>query len=320
MNCKKIMLSKERKVSITTFLISDNKELHHNIKRPLVVVCPGGGYHMLSEREADPIALQFVAAGYHAVVLRYGINEHAVMPGPLKDVADAVCYVRRHCEEWHVDTDQIYLCGFSAGAHVAAALGVFWNNALLLPYYADSPELIRPNGLILGYPVIDLASSTNRLDIGCQPDMDINDIEYDMIHPNMPREKIFVLDKRERKYYVNFENAMNAYIFGGEYTKEDENFYSLHNYVSGDTPPTFIWHTSQDNLILPANTIKFMAALEKRHISYEVHMFSDGGHGLALGNYMTSVYEGQLQSAITPWKDLAVAWLNRQTGLDKEIG
>ncbi len=317
MNCKKIFIAKERRVFIDTYIIEDSKNFQHNLIRPVVIICPGGGYRYLSDRESMPIALQFVAAGFHTIVLHYGVNEFAPMPGPLKDLADTVSYVRRHCREWHVNPDQIYVCGFSAGAHVAASLGVFWNNALQLPDYADCPELIRPNGMILGYPVLDLASSSNHLDIGTTPDMKISDIKYEMIHPNMPLEQIFIMDKREKRYFVNFEAAMNAYIFGGPYTKEMEKFYSLQNQVSIDTPPTFIWHTAQDQLIFPSNAIKFVTALEKFHIPYELHIFGDGGHGLALGNYMTAHDETQVVDAIQPWKDLALSWLHRQTGFKK---
>lgn len=317
MYCKKIFIAKERKVFINTYIIEDSKDFQHNMVRPVVIICPGGGYSHLSEREAVPVALQYVAAGYHAIILHYGINEFAVMPGPLKDLADTVSYVRRHSKEWHIDSDQVYISGFSAGAHVAASLGVFWNNALQLPDYADCPELIRPNGMILGYPVLDLTSSTNRLDIGTTPDTKITDIKYKMIHPNMPLEQIFVMDKREKRYFVDFEAAMNAYIFGGPYTKEQEKFYSLQNQVSIDTPPTFIWHTAQDELIAPSNALKFVTALEKFHIPYELHIFSEGIHGLALGNYLTARDDTQNVAAITPWKDLAIAWLHRQTGFSE---
>ena len=87
---------------------------------------------------------------------------------------------------------------------MAASLGVFWNNALQLPDYADCPELIRPNGMILGYPVLDLASSSNHLDIGTTPDMKISDIKYEMIHPNMPLEqKGKVIDVVQDGYMLN---------------------------------------------------------------------------------------------------------------------
>lgn len=60
-------------------------------KRPMVVVCPGGGYSGTSDREAEPIALQYVAMGYHAAVLRYS-TAPARFPEALRQLAAAL-----HC-------------------------------------------------------------------------------------------------------------------------------------------------------------------------------------------------------------------------------
>ena len=46
-------------------------------KRPAIVVCPGGGYLYCSPREAEPIALRYAAAGFHAFILRYSTGWEA---------------------------------------------------------------------------------------------------------------------------------------------------------------------------------------------------------------------------------------------------
>jgi acetyl esterase/lipase len=314
---KVIELSKERNVTLTTYLIENSQELNNGKLRPMVIVCPGGGYSYLSDREAEPVALKYVAAGFNAAVLRYGIGEHAVMPGPLKDIASAIAYVRGNAKNWYVNSDQIFVTGFSAGAHVAASIGVFWNNEKLLPEYSKNPEKIKPNGMLLCYPVLDLKSSTRHLDIGIKPGADINNIDFGQKHPNMPLEKIFIMDEKENRYFVDFEAAMNAYIFGGQYTDEQEEFYSLQNQVSPSTPPTFIWHTAQDGLILPSNSLKFTAKLMENNVSFEIHIFNKGDHGLSLGSHLTANYKHEMVPAVTPWIDLAIAWLNRQTGYDE---
>lgn len=315
-----IVLSKERNVTLTTYLIEDNEELHHGLKRPMIIICPGGGYFMLSKREAEPIALAYLAAGFHTAVLYYGIGEHAVMPGPVKDIASAVATVRNNANEWFIDTDNIYVSGFSAGGHVAASLGVFWNNSHILPEYADNPELIKPNGLILGYPVINLKQTNTKLDIGIVKDTNIEDIDYNAIHPNIKREDIFIMDEETGRYMLNFEMTMNAYIFGGYYTDSDEDYYSLQNHVSTDTPKTFIWHTVGDDLIRPANSLDFMEALRGSKVPFEAHIFSEGGHGTALANYITSVNSWELVKAQQPWMELSIAWLLRETKLDTKLG
>ncbi|MCP4398865.1 MAG: alpha/beta hydrolase [bacterium] len=121
--------------------------------RGLVLICPGGGYHFTSPREAEPVAMQFMAAGRHAAVLWYSVAPRR-HPQPLLDLSRAVCLIREHAEDWQVDPQKIAVCGFSAGGHLSASLGVHWNKS----YLQDSPgiqtEMNRPNALILAYPVI----------------------------------------------------------------------------------------------------------------------------------------------------------------------
>lgn len=314
-----INLNPERKVTLTGYFIEDSAEYQQGMKKPIILVCPGGGYSFLSDREADPIALTFLAAGFHAAVLRYGINEYAVAPGPLRDIAGAVKYLRERADELMIDKDNVYVCGFSAGGHVAAQLGVFWNDAGRLPEYADEFEMIKPNGMILGYPVIDLKASATRLDIGAPVSMDIEKLEFGQIHPDMPREKIFKRYEGADNYLVDFEVAMNAYIFGGEYTEEQEDSYCLQNFVSADTPPAFIYHAAGDGLIYPSNSLDFASALNREGVDYELHIYSGGDHGLATADYITADNIMQYHEPSAKWLELAVNWVNHKSGFKKKV-
>ncbi|HKM03527.1 MAG TPA: alpha/beta hydrolase [Lachnospiraceae bacterium] len=307
MICEKTYLSEDKKVYFSSYLIENSIELKQGVLRPAIVICPGGGYSFTSDREAEPIALAFAAKGYQTFVLRYSVGEPAKFPKPLQELAQTVSYIRMHSKEWFIDTDKIIVTGFSAGAHLAASLGVFWNNKEILPDYGEDFSIIKPNGLILGYPVLDLASSTKRLDIGIQGQPEFDMIDFGQIHPNIKREDIFV--RENGKTYIDFEVAMNAYIFGGYYSKNEEEFYSLQNQVSEYTPPTFIWHTSQDDLILPSNSLKFASALNSNHIPYELHIFGKGGHGLALANEITANNEWEINPQCETWFAMALTWL-----------
>lgn len=143
---EKISLREERgDVYMETYIIRD--PLCENRKRPLVVVCPGGGYRFCSGREAECVALNFNAAGFHAVVVYYSVGD--LFPKALEDLSKAVAVVRENADEWRVDENRIVVCGFSAGGHLAASLGVFWNS---LVKREDGKN--KPNGMILCYPVI----------------------------------------------------------------------------------------------------------------------------------------------------------------------
>lgn len=296
----------------STYFIENSEELQNGRKRGVVIICPGGGYSFTSDREAEPMALAFLSKGYHAVVLRYSVGEAAKMPTPLIELATTIGYIRDNAQEYYIDTEQIYVCGFSAGGHLAASLGVFYKNQEVLGDLAKDPQRIRPNGLILGYPVIDLTSSTKRLDIGIVGQPEFETIEFGQVHPNIERKDIFV--REDGRTFIDFEVAMNAYIFGGYYTKEQEVFYSLQNHVTSDTPPSFIWHSAKDNLILPQNSLRFATALDTHLVPYELHIFNEGGHGLGLANDVTANHEWEIQPQCEPWFLMAVTWMKSLKG------
>ena len=123
-------------------------------RRPLILLCPGGGYGHTSDREAEAMALQFLAMGYHAAVLRYSCVP-AKYPTALLELAAGMKLIREHAVQWHVDTDRIFVQGCSAGGHLAASFGMFWSEAFVAEaVQAEDKELLRPNGMILCYPVI----------------------------------------------------------------------------------------------------------------------------------------------------------------------
>ncbi|MEG0294211.1 alpha/beta hydrolase [Enterococcus sp.] len=139
--------------SLTSYIISNTPEVDEQRKRPAVVICPGGGYEFTSDREAEPIALKMMNMGFHAFVLNYSVKPN-VYPQALLELATAVQIVRENHQEWGIDQDKIIIAGFSAGGHLAASLGVFWQSSYLLEKMKGDKESWQPNGLLLAYPVI----------------------------------------------------------------------------------------------------------------------------------------------------------------------
>lgn len=133
--------------TLETYILDGTK------KRGAVLICPGGGYHITAKREAEPVAMQFNAAGFHAFVLYYSVapRKH---PQPLLDVSKAMCILRKNAEKWNIASDKIAVCGFSAGGHLAASLGVHWNKPYLRELPGMEEGMNHPNALILCYPLI----------------------------------------------------------------------------------------------------------------------------------------------------------------------
>lgn len=139
MKTETIMLNKERNVTLTAYLLDVKGEFSNIPKRPAVLVLPGGGYSMCSEREADPVALAYLNAGFHAFVLRYSVGKDATWPNPLQDYEQAMELMTSMAEEWNLYTDKIAVVGFSAGGHLAACAATMAQH--------------KPCAAILGYAV-----------------------------------------------------------------------------------------------------------------------------------------------------------------------
>lgn len=136
-----------------TYFLGRSPEMRPERKRPLVLICPGGGYVMTSDREAEPVAMQFLAAGYHAAILRYSVSP-AVYPEALLQVGKSVSWLKEQADIYGIDPDKIVVMGFSAGGHLAGNYGVAWRKPFVREALGVREEILRPAGLILCYPVI----------------------------------------------------------------------------------------------------------------------------------------------------------------------
>ncbi len=58
--------------------------------------------------------------------------------------------------------------------------------------------------------------------------------------------------------------------------------FSAEENITPDTPPAFIWHTAEDYGVSTKNSLFLAAALVDQHVSYELHIYPKGNHGLGL--------------------------------------
>lgn len=125
-----------------------------DVPRPCVVVLPGGGYRARMPHEDEPIARFFNSRGMHAAVVDYRVKPNK-FPAPLADAQRGIRILRANAEAWKIDPHRIVACGFSAGGHLAACLMTLFED---YARYGDGLDDIspRPDGGILGYPLIDL--------------------------------------------------------------------------------------------------------------------------------------------------------------------
>lgn len=135
---------------LSCYVQETSREVSPRRQRPAVLVIPGGGYSHVSGREAEPVALRFVAAGYSAFILRYSVFP-CRFPTQLREAAMAMRYIRENAEKFGICKDMVAATGFSAGGHLCGMLGTLFD----CPEVADiaPAQVVRPDALGLCYPV-----------------------------------------------------------------------------------------------------------------------------------------------------------------------
>ncbi len=140
---------------ITTYISDLSPEIDPVRKAPAMLVIPGGGYYMVSDREGEPVALRYLALGFNSFILNYSVAEDSVLKYPyqIAEAAMAMAYLRINAENLHIDPEKIAAVGFSAGGHLCAMLGSFHNCPDVDKVFKPS-VCVKPNAIVLGYPVI----------------------------------------------------------------------------------------------------------------------------------------------------------------------
>lgn len=125
-------------------------------KRPAMLVIPGGGYFMLSDREGEPVAWRFVEKGFSAFVLAYSVQTK--YPVPLNEAQMATAFIRKNAEKYNIDENHVCAIGFSAGGHLAGLLATIKKDEVIS---GESLESVKPNAVVLSYPVVTMKATTH---------------------------------------------------------------------------------------------------------------------------------------------------------------
>ncbi len=121
-----------------------------------VVVFPGGGYRILAiDLEGTEVCDWLNSAGITCVLVKYRVpnsGPYPKSPAALQDAQRALGMVRSHAAEWHIDPHKVGVLGFSAGAHLSAALSTHFDQRLYEPMDAADKLSCRPDFAVIVYP------------------------------------------------------------------------------------------------------------------------------------------------------------------------
>lgn len=242
-------------------------------KRKALLVIPGGGYGTVcSDREGEPIALAFLPYGYNAFVLHYSTTETSANHFPTQLIQAALAI--EHIKD-HAQEYQIEPKKiFAVGFSAGGHL------AGCLATMWDRPEV---------------AEALQRTPEYVRP------VGAILIYP-------VVTGIESCAHFPSFQNLL------GEETpsKEDLAFCSLERAVSTKSCPVFLMHTANDELVSVRNSLLLAEAYAEAGIPFELHIYPDAPHGVALGNEITECSEEKWKNpAIAKWVDHAVEWMDQ---------
>ena len=121
-----------------------------------VVVFPGGGYNILAmDLEGTEVCEWLNSIGVTGVLVKYRVPARKGLPryaAPLQDAQRALGLVRAHAAEWGIDPHRVGVLGFSAGAHLSAALSNNYESRVYPALDTADQANCRPDFAVLVYP------------------------------------------------------------------------------------------------------------------------------------------------------------------------
>lgn len=119
--------------------------------RPVVLVCPGGGYKKLAyDKEGTEIAEWFNSQNYNAFVLKYrlpGKGDVRHLP-PLQDAQRSISLIRSMAKKYGYNGNSVGMMGFSAGGHLTVMTSTTQKRA----YESSETEKFSPDFSMPVYP------------------------------------------------------------------------------------------------------------------------------------------------------------------------
>ncbi len=139
-----------------------------------IIVCPGGSYFWLDKKtEGVGVAQWLQSQGITAFVLEYRVGGIAGFithyrllsrgnryPDMLMDVQRSIQLVRENARSYGIDPNRLGVMGFSAGGHLTAMSGLFFDNDLLSSVGITPRVSLKPDFIAPIYPVVSLVDKS----------------------------------------------------------------------------------------------------------------------------------------------------------------
>ena len=233
-----------------------------NTKRPCVIICPGGSYAILAAgHEGSDLANYFNSIGVNALVLKYRI------PNTENQIDKSIAPLQ--------DAQQAILLARTN----ADSWGIDENKIGIMGFSAGGH---LASSLATHYNDIKI---DNPSKISLRPDFQI------LIYPVIS----FGPEGHEGSRINLMGNAND------DKTQKDIHYFSSEKQITKDTPPAFLVHSKDDDLVPVANATHYYDNLIAHKVPAEIYLYEKGGHGYGMKNATSEIL----------WTSVMKTWMQK---------
>lgn len=229
-----------------------------------VLICPGGGYEGLAyDWEGTQIAKWLNTLGIAGIVLKYRLpNSASVKTSYEAPLQDAKRAIR------------------------------------LIRSHADEWNIDKNEVGVMGFSAGGHLASTLGTHFNAEETVPQDSIRSISARPDFMILVYPVVSMKKEFTHMGSRNSLLGKTPSEALVEE----FSNEERVQIDTPPTFLIHATDDEVVPVENSIQFYRALVNKNIDAEMHIYPEGGHGFAL-----ALDKGYLET----WTDRLSDWLQR---------
>ena len=218
---------------------------------PVIVWLFGGGWNRGDRRGRPVVRLvddNLYQHGYAIAAIDYRLSGEAKFPAQLEDCKAAIRFLRKHAESFELDANQIGVWGFSAGAHLAALLGLTGSTKQF--DVGDNLEISSQVQAVCAFAV---TSDFRRVNA-----------ENSCDDPNDP-------------------SSATAQLFGGRIQEKMDLVIRANpvTYMSQHAPPFLLIHGEKDGLVSCEQSKLLHDALTEAGVESTLYIIPNGDHGMA---------------------------------------
>jgi acetyl esterase/lipase len=241
-----------------------------NATHTAVVVCPGGGYGgLVMSYEGAEVAQWLAKHGVAAFVLHYRVAPYQY-PAPMLDALRAMRLIRSQASKYDVSADHIGVWGFSAGGHVAS---------YLMTHFDEHPPLSA------GFHEDTVDTQSARPDFGILAYAVIS-MTPGVTHP-----------------------GSRTNLLGPNGDPDLEQKLSNASAVKPNSPPAFLFSTTDDQTVPVLNSVQFYLAYVEKNLPVEMYLAEHGPHGVGLATN---------RPGAEAWPSLLASWMTRHGWMKSE--